>query len=342
MPPILLRGCDTIAVRAVALKVRLMRDEPAELNPAQQRVVDLFGASQAERPTFDVDLATRLRLQLESGLAEVAASLDGEKNLFVNKHALSGVHGCEARYLAERDEPFTWTVAKARGSVAHRAIAMGVSWKGEPIPAQLVEETIAKAAGESDSLADWLRTCGEADRAELAGQAVERVTTFFECFPPLKSTWRPTLEGRLRAELFDGRIVLAGTYDLSLGQARGTTAGKVIIDFKTGGFAPTHVDEMRYYALLDTLRVGTPPRMVATYYLASGQPHPETVNEDLLNAAVARVVEGVARMSELDRRPEDAKRRPGPACRWCTLLADCDPGRAHLADVELVDDDPDW
>jgi hypothetical protein len=220
---------------------------------------------------------------------------------------------------------------------------MGVSWRGEPVPGQLVEETMAKAAAETDGLADWLRTCGDADRAELTGQAVERVTTFFECFPPLKAAWRPALEGRLRTELFDGRIVLGGTYDLSLGYARGTTAGKVIIDFKTGGFAPDHVDEMRYYALLDTLRVGTPPRMVATYYLASGQPHPEAVTEDLLDATVARTVDGVRRMAELKAAPHTAVRRPGPPCRWCTLLANCETGRAYLRDREMArDDGDDW
>ena len=306
-----------------------MRVEP-ELNPAQRQIVDLLGAGGGERPTFDADLGPHLRTQLERGLADVAAALDPDDALVVNKHALSSVHGCEARFLAERDERFEWSVPKARGSIAHQAIEMGVWWKGEPVPADLVAETLAKRTTESDSLSDWLRTCTDADRAELTGQAVERVTTFFECFPPLKAKWRPALEGKLRAELFEGRISLRGKYDLSLGSAQGTTAGKVIVDFKTGGFSPSHVDEMRYYALLDTLKVGTPPRLVATYYLESGQPHPESVTVDLLEAAVARTIDGVIRMTELDAHPEAARKRPSRACRWCGLLASCDEGRAHL------------
>ena len=78
-----------------------MREAP-ELNPAQRQILDLFGATGADRPTFDDDLAPRLRRSLESGLAGVAAALDAEATLFVNKHALSGVHGCEVRFLAER------------------------------------------------------------------------------------------------------------------------------------------------------------------------------------------------------------------------------------------------
>ncbi len=306
----------------------------AELNPAQRRIVDLLGAAGSERPSFDPDLGADLRLQLERGLAPIVEGLVPDDDLFVNKHALSGVHGCETRFLAERDEPFSWTVPKARGTVAHKAIEIGVWWKGEPIPALLVEETLAKAAADTDSLGDWLRTCGDVDRAELKGQAIERVTTFFECFPPLKAQWRPTLEGRLRADLFGGRIVLSGKYDLSLGSARGTTAGKVLIDFKTGGFSPTHVDEMRYYALLDTLKIGTPPRLVATYYLDSAKPHPEAVTVPLLEAAVARTIDGVTRMAELIADPLEAGKRTGPACRWCVALSGCAEGRAHLRDVD--------
>ena len=232
---------------------------PPELNLAQQAVVALLGTSEAERPTFDADLAPSLRRELERGLAPVVAALPEDENLFVNKHALSQVHGCEARYLAERDGDFAWSVPLARGTLAHRAIEVGVSWSGPPTPADLVAETMARAAQGTDSLGDWLRTCGDFDRADLQSQATERVSTFFECFPPLKRQWRPTLEGRVRAELFDGRIVASGKYDLSLGSANGTTAGKVIIDFKTGGFSPTHLDDLRFYALLDTLKIGTPP-----------------------------------------------------------------------------------
>ena len=316
-----------------------MRVEP-ELNPAQRQLLDLLGAGGADRPSFDAELGRHLRTQLERGLADVAAGLGpDDDDLFVNKHALSGVHGCEARFLAERDAPFEWSVAKARGSVAHKAIELGVFWKGEPVPAALVDETIAKRTTDGDSLGDWLRTCGDADRAELTSQAVERVTTFFECFPPLKPQWKPTLEGRLRAELFEARIVLLGTYDLSLGTAHGTTAGKVIVDFKTGGFSPAHVDEMRYYALLDTLKIGTPPRMVATYYLESGQPHPEPVTVDLLEAAVARTVDGVIRMAELTAEPDGAQKRTGPACRWCPVRVTCDEGQAFLRAGDELDDE---
>ncbi len=118
----------------------------------------------------------------------------------------------------------------------------------------------------------------------------------------------------------------------------------MIVDFKTGGFSPGHVDEMRYYALLETLKIGTPPRLVATYYLESGQPHPEAVTVDVLEAAVARTVDGVVRMIELTADPESARKRPSRSCRWCSLLESCTEGRAHLReDGDLdTDDGDDW
>jgi hypothetical protein len=307
-----------------------------ELNPAQQEVLDLLGAVGAERPQFDAALRHELRAELEHGLEPLVEHLPEGASLFVSKHKLSQVHGCEARFVAEEDGDFAWSVPMARGSVAHRAIEMGVWWRGEPVPGDLVDETMAKLAQGNDSLGDWLRTCGELDRAELRGQATERVTTFFECFPPLKSRWRPVLEGKVRVELFDARIVLSGKTDLALGQADGTTAGKVLIDFKTGGFSPAHIDDLRFYALLETLKIGTPPRLLASYYLEAGQPHPEAVTVGLLEATLARTVDGVAGMVELLYGGREPRFRSGPSCRWCPMLDTCEIGTSYVSG-----DDPD-
>jgi hypothetical protein len=301
-----------------------------ELNAAQQQVVDLLGSAGGDRPQFDAGLRHELRADLEQQLAPIIERLPAGQQLFVNKHKLSQVHGCEARFLAESDGSFSWSVPLARGSIAHKAIELGVAWRGDVVPADLIDETMARLAQGNDGLGDWLRTCGEGDRAELRSQAVERVTSFFECFPPLKSQWRPVLEGKVRVELFDSRIVLSGKTDLALGAANGTTAGKVLIDFKTGGFAPAHIDDLRFYALLETLKIGTPPRLLASYYLESATPHPERVTEALLEAAVARTVDGVAKMIELSYTDSEPIKRAGSSCRWCPILAGCDVGRAHL------------
>jgi hypothetical protein len=258
---------------------------------------------------------------------------DGE-TLWIGKHQLAGVHGCEAKLLGEGDTRFEWSPPMARGVVAHKAIELGVNWSGEVSPLHLVDEAIASLVGSGDKCGDWLSSCGDTQRAEVRAEANDRVAKFVECFPPLKKAWAPVTESRCRVDLLDGKVVLAGKIDLSLGRAVGTTAGKVLIDLKTGGFVPSHLDDLRYYALLETIRLGTPPRLLATYYLDSGQPRFEAVTDAVLQSAVHRTVDGAMRLAELNHRDVDPVKRTGAACRWCPLLASCSDGRAHLEERE--------
>lgn len=301
-----------------------------ELNPAQQQVLDLLGAPLGERPSFDAALRHELRDELEEGLAHLKGDLDPDDPFFVSKHKLGSVHGCEVRMLAEEDAGFEWSVPTARGTVAHKAIELSVNWRGEPTPTELVDEAIARLSNDGNTLADFLQRASEVDRVELRGEALDRVTKFLESFPPLNARWRPVTESRARVDLLDGRLVLQGKVDLSLGRSQGTTAGKVLIDLKTGGFAPVHLDDLRFYALLETIRLGVPPRLVATYYLDSGDPKVEPVTVGLLRATVARVVDGCERLVGLAHGTVEPALRVGPSCRWCVALAGCEAGRRHL------------
>jgi hypothetical protein len=311
----------------------------AERNPAQQAVLDLFDARAQDAQQFDAALRHELKAELEHGLAPLLDAIGPDETLFFSKYPLGQVHGCEVKFLADRSAEFAWTVPSARGSVAHKAIELSIHWKGEPAPLFLVDEAIARLQQGSGSLAEFLQTASEADLAELRAEANERVFKFLECFPPLKPQWRPVTESAVRVELFDRRIVLQGRVDLTLGHARGTTARKVLIDFKSGGFSPIHVDDLRFYALLEAVRIGTPPRQLATYYLDTGRPHPEIVTQGLLEAAIERTIDGATRMVELEHAGREPLTRTGPACRWCPVLAECAPGRAWIEqtdDIELV------
>lgn len=305
------------------------------LNPAQQEVLDLLGAPPEARPTFSASLRDTLQADLEDGLRDLLPELDPADPLFISKHTLSTVHGCEARYMAEREIPFAWSVPLARGSVAHKAIELSIHWRGRPDPLHLVDESIARLSEGTDGLGDWLATCSELERAELRALANERVATFLECFPPIRSSWVPVTEGRLRTELLGGRVILAGRTDLALGRPEGTTARKVIIDLKTGSFSAAHLDDLRFYALVETLRLGTPPRLMASYYLDAGRAQPEAVTEGVLRAAAARTVDGARTLHELTVGTRAPTAKPGPMCRWCPALSTCQVGQAHLG----TDDD---
>ncbi len=306
-------------------------ESPPELNPAQEEVLAQLGASREERPRFDAALRHQLRRELEDGLEPLIAEIDPNDLMFVSKHLLGRVMGCERRFLAEDDEEFEWSVPIARGTIAHKAIELSIHWRREPEPLVLVDESISRLSEGVDGLADWLQTCTEVERAELRAEANDRVVKFLECWPPLKTQWRPVTESRLRLEIHD-RIVLSGKVDLALGQATGDMAGKVLIDLKTGGFSPQHLDDLRFYALMEAVRLGTPPRRLATYYLDQGRFLPEDVTEDLLFSTVARVVDGCTKVIEVRRRDGEPSTAPGPACRWCVAKHDCDVGQRYLSD----------
>ena len=136
-------------------------------------------------------------------------------------------------------------------------------------------------------------------------------------------------ESRLRAELCGGRLILAGKVDLTLGRAIGQRAGKVIVDLKTGNSLPVHREDLRFYALIETLRIGVPPRLLASYYLDTASFVPEEVTEDTLMASVARLSDGVGRLVELLHGGRTPTRIPGPPCRWCPAYDTCEEGQAH-------------
>jgi hypothetical protein len=311
----------------------------AGLNPAQRDVLAVLGAPADARPSFDAELRHQLRAELEHALSSVIgrAGAAGLLPLSVTKHALSGVHGCEAKYLAELDFP-GWSVATARGAVAHKAIELSAHVRGDFTPLDLVDEALARLTESEYGLASWLQTCTEIERAELRAVANDRVATFLEAWPPLSRRWRPVTESRVRVDLLDGAVVLHGKADLTLGHAQGTTARKVLVDLKTGGFAPAHRDDLRFYALLETLKIGVPPRRVATYYLDSARAIAEDVDEDVLLSAVHRLVDGVTRMVVLGAGDAEPVRRAGPPCRWCPLRSGCATADAfERADPDDVD-----
>jgi hypothetical protein len=277
---------------------------------------------------------------LERRLAPVADRLPDGETLWVSKHLLSTVHGCEGLFLAQEAEEFAWTPQTARGTVAHKAIELSVSWRGDPAAGELVDEAIARLIASNDRIGDYLGGLGEGERAELHGEATERVNMFLECFPRLEARWRPVAESRLRADLNDDRVVLSGKVDLTVGRADGVRAGKVLIDLKTGGFAPSHRDDLRFYALIETLRLGVPPRLLASYYLDGGRLQQEVVSEDTLAVAFERVVAGAEAAVALRHEGREPVLRPGAPCRWCPLRTTCEVGRRHLE--ERDEDEAAW
>jgi len=301
-----------------------------ELNPAQQNVLDRLGKKAAPGEEFPAELGPSLRHELSQSFGPIAVRLTDP--LFLNKHVIGMAMGCEKRFLAERATKFAWSPPTARGTIAHKAIELSVHRLDELAPPDLVDEAMASIGRNDTGLGDWLQTCGDTVRAEVRSEAVARVAAFVELWPALPNKWRPVLESSSSAEFCASMIILRGKTDLTIGTPAGRTAGKVIVDMKTGRYSPDHVSDLRYYALLETMKIGVPPRMLATSYLDSGELHTEAVTEDMLWSQVHRVIDAAGRIATLLAEERDPVIQPGPPCWWCPVQATCEPGIAWIAE----------
>ncbi len=300
--------------------------EPPPLTPTQRRTLDALRRS-GEPVVFSADLVAELRETMHEALTTFADRLGGD-TLFVTKHTLATVHTCEANFLDPT--PFEWTPSSARGQVAHRAIQLLLNWRGEPTPRDVVDEAVARLADEERELGRWIAALGPADEADLRGLSVERVTKFVECFPPLDWRSHPQTEAAAQFPV-DGAVLLRARVDLVLGRPQDNESRKVIIDLKTGRVAARHREDLRFYALVETLVRDVPPRRLATFYLDAAQPIVEDVTEGVLRAALQRTLDGIHRIVQLRREKHEPTRRAGPTCRWCGLSAACPTGQAYLS-----------
>ena len=311
----------------------------APLNPAQQRVVDDILAIGTPRPRFAEGINLALLSQLEEGLHDIADRLDPFE-VHVNKSALNHVLACETYHAIESATPFAWTVGTARSTIANKAIELAVFAPPGTPPLQLVDDVIERLAfdGDDRSPRDFLRAASAVELAELRSAASNVVTAFESCFPPIEKAWRPRLGAPCRVELCAGRVILRAKVDLVLGRAVGGESRVFIVEVKTGRGWPGHADDLRFYALCETLRSGVPPFRMATYYLESGAWHSEDVTVELLEAAARRVIAGARSLAELQLRERQPTRTPGPSCGFCRQRETC-PGAVewtnHLEAVGL-------
>lgn len=302
------------------------------LTPSQEDTLAQIRPPAEDRPTYRSTLRLDLLHRLEGELVEVADQLD--EPLWVSKRALQAVHGCEAAHEAEQAQPFDYTVPTARGQVFHKAVELSVHLGAKRQPLELVDEAVASLMAKENKLADFLQTTGEVALAELRSECGALITTFLETFPPLRAAWRPTTEASRRVGLHRDQIMLFGRLDLTLGGPVDTTAGRVIIELKTGRPSSQHHDDLRFYGLLETLVIGVPPLMLATFYVDAGRVQTELVDESLLETAVRRTVDGVRRLADLRAGDVEARRVPGPPCRWCSISTDCVPGSRWLEEQD--------
>ena len=95
----------------------------SELSPLQNKTLGLL--RRAPDPlVFDQAFIASLRHDVDEAFEQFHERL-GDEKIFISKHRLTSVLGCEVQHL--HDDEFAWSPAIAGGQVAHRAVQLMVN-----------------------------------------------------------------------------------------------------------------------------------------------------------------------------------------------------------------------
>jgi hypothetical protein len=118
----------------------------------------------------------------------------------------------------------------------------------------------------------------------------------------------------------------------------------LVVEAKSGRFRPAHLEELRFYVLLEALRWGVAPFRAVAWCLGDGRIEAVDVDADLVWSEALRVADAVTRLTRL-AAGEAPRASANPLCPSCPLLTGCPDGGRQVAlaggGVDLEAEDPD-
>ena len=204
-------------------------------------------------------------------------------------------------------------------------------------------DALAGCAADGDPEDGRLGALAEADRERVRAEVTAAGGTLVEVWPRLPAGAGLRTQERVLVALAGGRVLLSGRPDLTVGRPTRRRAGVLVVEAKSGRFRPAHLEELRFYALLEALRWRVAPFRAVVWCLGDGRIEALDVDADLVWSETLRVGDAITRLTRL-AAGEPPRPSANPLCPSCPLLAGCaDGGRqvalpgAGLADDELVD-----
>ncbi len=302
------------------------------LPPVQRRVVvDLLAVGQP-RPAPDEALPGRLRDLIEGRLAPLVEQRDSRaRTLTLGKTQLDAL-ACDGRYLDLLESAFAWSQPTVRGQLVHRAVALDHHIGRSVSTAELLGHAWDEFRMSGEGATEWAATQSPLQVASLQAEAATVVEEYRETFPLLPDTWRIVFEPTIKVRFGAGAVAVRGRPDLVLGRAVPHERRMMLVDLKTGNRSRKDAQDMRWYALLATMKYRQAPFKIATFYVDEGTWVEETVTEDVLEAAARGLVDRLETALRLTDRSVAEVLVAGPMCRWCGRAPTC-PERAR-ADAE--------
>ncbi|MEE8599592.1 PD-(D/E)XK nuclease family protein [Euzebya tangerina] len=306
----------------------------ATLSASQRRVVtDLLEVTDP-RPAPDPDRPRRLRDLIEGQLAPVLEqrAVDAPR-IRLGKTQLDAL-ACDGRYLDQQRTPFSWSRPIVRGQLVHSAIALDHHVGRGESTAELLAHAWEEFRHSGDGHLAYAETLTDLEVTSLQADASTAVEEYRATFPRLPQTWRVVWEPTIVARFGAGAVTVRGKPDLVLGRVSPDQRRMLLIDLKTGNRSRTDRQDMRWYALLATLKYRTAPFKVGTFYIDEGRWDDEVVTDDVLEAAARGMVGRLITAIRLTDDPVARQLHAGPMCRWCGLAESCE--EKQRADAEYA------
>lgn len=274
-------------------QVVLARGELSESHAEEGGGGDVLAALRGDanrRPLVDPGFAGGLREWLEDGLCDL--EVDSERPCVVTKQVLRDALDGRA------PEPADAAVTKplALGAIVDALFRQLVTTGRIDDPLDEGLDALRADDRQSD-LVDFVCDLSGPTRAAFEDELETQCAIMVSRWPRLSSAWLPRTQERIAIPLAGGAVTLIGIIDLIVGAPSAGRASVGLVEVKSGRPREEDRDDLRFYALLETLRSGAPPFRLATFYTRSGQVSTEDVADELLIDAVRRVLIGVQRMT---------------------------------------------
>ena len=276
------------------------------------------------RPTVDPELVSRLRVDLEGGLAEDRTDGCLAAPVVVTKDRLTAILACETHQLVTGFGERAPTIAMACGALVDALFRQLVTVGGIGDP--MVDGVAALSVdGHHQTLVSWIERLSAADRAELQAEVTRQAEGLQRRWPVLEPGWLPRTQEPMRVPLLGGAMELSARVDLAIGRPAVDEASVAIIEVKSGARRIEQRADLHFYALVEMLRSAAPPFVVATYYTRTGELDVEPVTWPLLFAAAHRTAAGAGLLRDQERGA-DQLRRSSALCARCAALPGVEVG----------------
>jgi len=267
------------------------RPSAGPMAPAGADVLASLRGDSSRRPIVDPGLAGGLRDWLEDGLCSLP--LGTQTPLIMNKQTLRDALAGRASRPSAGPQPITDSMALGALMDALFRQFITIGHIEDPMRNGL---DALRADPRRSEVVDFVRGLAGQELADFENELETQSAILLSRWPRLSPSWLPRTQERITVPLAGGDVVLVGVIDLIVGAPSAGRASVGLIEVKSGRARIEDRDDLRFYALLETLRSAAAPFRVATFYTRTGLVDTEDVDDGLLTSSVQRVLAGINRM----------------------------------------------